>query len=114
MDNELKQYLEGRCKAIDQRFETVDRRFDVAENQSGNHFDTISGRFETTEARFRNMLDGRLDALEERMKDHTTTVMRDSETRILSAFHGWARSMEIRVSGVVATVTGFDERLALI
>jgi hypothetical protein len=36
-----------------------------------------------------------------------------AETNLLSAFHGWARDMEIRVRGVSGMATGFDERLAL-
>jgi len=35
------------------------------------------------------------------------------ETSLLAAFYGWARPMEIRVSGMTKTVMGFDERLAL-
>ena len=36
------------------------------------------------------------------------------ETRLLSAFHGWARAMEIKVRGMSTITTGFDERLSLI
>jgi hypothetical protein len=36
------------------------------------------------------------------------------ETRLLSAFHGWARSMEIKVRGVSTITGGFDERLSLV
>ena len=36
------------------------------------------------------------------------------ETRLLSAFHGWARAMEIKVRGTSTITTGFDERLSLI
>ena len=35
------------------------------------------------------------------------------ETRLLSAFHGWARAMEIKVRGMSTITTGFDERLSL-
>lgn len=35
------------------------------------------------------------------------------ETRLLSAFHGWARTMEIRVRTTSSSVAGFEERLAL-
>ena len=36
------------------------------------------------------------------------------ETRLLSAFHGWARAMEIKVRGMSTITTGFDERLSLL
>ena len=34
------------------------------------------------------------------------------ETNLLTAFHGWARSMEIRVRGISGVTAGFDERRA--
>jgi hypothetical protein len=128
MDNDLKQYLEERFGAIDRRFEAIDQRFDAVDrrfevmdrrfdaqvNLVENRFDTISGRFGTMEARFKHMLDGRLDALEQRLKDHVAEATHNTETRILAAFHGWARGMELRVSGMIAAVTGFEERLGLI
>jgi hypothetical protein len=36
------------------------------------------------------------------------------ETRLLSAFHGGARAMEIKVRGVSTITGGFDERLSLV
>ena len=36
------------------------------------------------------------------------------ETRLLSAFHGWARAMEIKVWGMSTIASGFDKRLSLI
>ncbi len=36
-----------------------------------------------------------------------------AETNLFRAFHGWARSMEIRVRGVSGVAAGFEERLAL-
>ena len=33
-----------------------------------------------------------------------------TETNLLSAFHGWARTMEIRQRGTSVSVAGFDER----
>ena len=38
---------------------------------------------------------------------------KQTETKLLSAFHGWARSMEIRVRDSSSITMGFDERLAL-
>ena len=36
------------------------------------------------------------------------------ETRLLTAFHGWARPVEIRLRSASTSVQGFDERLALL
>ena len=50
-----------------------------------------------------------LAALESRL----TERIERTETKLLAAFHGWARSMEIRVRNTAVTVSGFDERLSL-
>jgi hypothetical protein len=54
-----------------------------------------------------------LEAMEGRINAHVDTRVEKVETNLLTAFHGWARSMEIRVRGVSTMATGFDERLAL-
>jgi hypothetical protein len=51
-----------------------------------------------------------LQAMEQRID----TRIENSETNLLTAFHGWARAMEIRVRGVSGIATGVDERLALV
>jgi hypothetical protein len=47
------------------------------------------------------------------LKSHVDDRCEKVETNLLAAFHGWARSMEIRVRGVSGVTMGFDERLAL-
>jgi hypothetical protein len=61
------------------------------------------------EERLGTRLDGRVEGLEGRVNARIEKV----ETNLLTAFHGWARAMEIRVRGVSGVTTGFDERLAL-
>jgi hypothetical protein len=55
-----------------------------------------------------------LEAMEARLMTHIDGRIEKSETNLLTAFHGWARAMEIRVRGVSTMATGFDERLALV
>jgi len=50
-------------------------------------------------------LEKRLSEMEKRLNERTEKV----ETNLLTAFHGWARSMEIRVRGVSGVTMGFDE-----
>ena len=59
-------------------------------------------------------LDARLDASEQRILDAIRAGNQEIETKVLTAFHGWARSHEIRVRGAVTLVSGFDERLSLL
>jgi hypothetical protein len=46
---------------------------------------------------------------EAKMREHTEHV----ETKLLRAFHGWARTMEVRVRAGGQMVSSMDERLAL-
>ena len=57
-------------------------------------------------------IDERFAAVDERFKAVEERIER-TETNLLTGFHGWARPMEVRVSGVVTMVLGFEERLAL-
>jgi hypothetical protein len=54
-----------------------------------------------------------LQNVAEELKKYIDQRSEKVETNLLSAFHGWARSMEIRVRNSGSMVTGFDERLAL-
>jgi hypothetical protein len=48
--------------------------------------------------------DGRLDATEQRLRDHTTEMVRESETRLLQAFYSFTESNDRRhVQGEAAT-----------
>ena len=47
-------------------------------------------------------------------EERTTEQMRDTETKLLRAFHGWARPAEIRIRDQATLAHGFDERLALL
>jgi hypothetical protein len=59
------------------------------------------------------MMDSELKQYLIEMEERFTERIEKVETNLLTAFHGWARSMEIRVRGVSGTTAGFDERLAL-
>jgi hypothetical protein len=68
------------------------------------------------EARMVIILKGQADELKgqaDELKSHVDDRCEKVETNLLAAFHGWARSMEIRVRGVSGVTMGFDERLAL-
>ncbi len=44
--------------------------------------------------------------------DRATEQIHDAETRILTAFHGWASPMEQRMRGTLSFVATFEERVA--
>ncbi|MEP6716725.1 MAG: hypothetical protein ABJC09_14230 [Terriglobia bacterium] len=84
MDEELRQYL-GRI---------YDRLEDLH-----TQVDRIEG--------LQKQVDGKFDAA----RTQTSADIEKSETNLLRAFHGWARSMDIRVRGVSGLASGFEERL---
>ena len=51
------------------------------------------------------------EAMETRLREHVSKECEKVETKLLTAFHGWARPAEIKVRGAAQTVAGFDERL---
>lgn len=52
--------------------------------------------------------------LEERLKAFVREQDEKFETKLLTAFHGWARTMEVRVRGTTTLVVGMEERMALL
>ena len=52
----------------------------------------------------------RFEALEERMAER----IESTETKLLTAFHDWARTHEVRSRGLSSLVIGFEERLTII
>ena len=66
-----------------------------------SNFARIDERFESVDKRFEE-LEARLEARIEK-----------TETNLLTAFHGWARPMELRVGNMTTIVMGFEERITL-
>ncbi len=59
---------------------------------------------------FAEHVDGRMATLKEELEQR----IEKSETSLLTAFHQWARTHELRSRAVTTAVIGFDERLALL
>lgn len=57
-----------------------------------------------------NRLQTRIDAAEARMEERIEAT----ETKLLTAFHNWAQTFEVRARGTSAAVREFDEPLGLI
>src|SRR5438105_12223086 len=98
MDLEIKKYLDGKFEALDgkldRKFEEIDRKFEAIDRK----FEAIDRKFEE--------IDRKLDELSTEIRDRTEKV----ETNLLTAFHNWARGIEIRLR----TLPGFDERLGIL
>ena len=69
-----------------------------------SNFARIDERFEEVDKRFERV-DKRFEELEARIEK--------TETNLLTAFHGWARPMELRVGNMTTIVMGFEERITL-
>jgi len=65
----------------------------------------LRGLADQLERRFGQM-DQRFEHIEQRIER--------AETTLLTEFHKWARTHEVRSRGVSAAVVGFDERLSII
>ena len=87
---ELKGNLDRRFDSLDQRFESLDQRFE-----------SLDQRFE-----------GRMDAQEERLKDFLREAIRDSETRLLQAFYGYAQSADKHMAQLDSESSQLSSRVA--
>jgi chromosome segregation ATPase len=138
MDAELKQYLDANfatiraeLSAINTRFDAVDAKFagiDAKFAAIDVKFAAIDAKFaaidaelagikaqiKELEARIMERMDGRIDAVEERMKDYVKETVRDMETTVISEFHKWGRTSDMRTRQAI-TDTGFlgDRLLAI-
>src|ERR1700722_17004988 len=70
----------------------------------------LGARIDGAEARLRTYVDG----VEGRLKTYIEERSETTKTKLLSAFHNWAQTFEVRARGTSAAVREFDERLGLI
>ena len=96
MDPELQQALaqfEGRLTA----------RIDGVESRLNARIDAVESH-----------LNARSDAVDTGLRTYIEERIEATETKLLSAFHNWAQTFEVRARGTSAAVREFDERLGLI
>ena len=65
-------------------------------------------------AQFEGRLNARIDGVETRLRSHIEERSEATETKLLTAFHNWAQTFEVRARGTSAAVREFDERLGMI
>ncbi len=52
--------------------------------------------------------------LESRIYQHVDERLEHTETKLLTAFHNWAQTYEVRARGTSAAVREFEERLGMV
>ena len=70
----------------------------------------LTARIDGVETRLKTYIEERSEALRTYVEERSETT----ETKLLSAFHNWAQTFEVRARGTSAAVREFDERLGLI
>jgi DNA anti-recombination protein RmuC len=107
MDAELKQTLtdmETRIsRHVDERLESFSRHVDERLESFSRHVDE---RLET----FSRHVDERLES----SSRHFEERLENTETKLLTAFHNWAQTYEVRARGTVTLVHEFAERLGFV
>jgi hypothetical protein len=107
MDEDLKQYLDGKFALIDGKFAAIDGKFAAIDGK----FAAIDGKFVESEGRIMERVDGRIDAVEERMKDFVRLSIRDLETKIITEFHKWGRTSDMRTRQAITDTGLLGERM---
>jgi hypothetical protein len=95
MDQELKSYL--------------DLKFAESRVEMNAKFAAVDEKFAAVDEKFA--------AVDRKLTDMNTDLRAEIEkveTNLLRAFHGWSRPMEIRMRAISGTVSGVDERIALV
>jgi hypothetical protein len=93
MNEDLKQYLDEKFEAIDGKFAAIDEKFVLFE---GRIMDRVGGR---------------IDAVEERMKDFVRQSSQDLETKIITEFHKWGRTSDMRTRQAITDTGLLGERM---
>jgi membrane-bound lytic murein transglycosylase MltF len=96
MDAELKQALADMETRISRH---VDERFDTFSHH-------VDERLES----FSRHVDDRLESF----SHHFEERLENTETKLLTAFHNWAQTYEVRARGTVTVVREFEERLGFV
>jgi chaperonin cofactor prefoldin len=107
VDSELHQALaqfEGR----------LNLRIDALENHLNTRIDSVESRLNARIDGVESRLNARIDSVETGLRTYIEERIEATETKLLSAFHNWAQTFEVRARGTSAAVREFDERLGLI
>jgi hypothetical protein len=107
VDTELQQALaqfEGRLNA---RIDGVETRLRTYIEERG---EALRAHVDEQNEVLRTHVDERSDALKAYVDERGETT----ETKLLTAFHNWAQTFEVRARGTSAAVREFDERLGMI
>jgi predicted component of type VI protein secretion system len=100
VDSELQQALAQFESRLNTRIDGVESR--------------LNARIDHAVAQLEDRLNGRIDSVETRLRTYIEERIETTETKLLSAFHNWAQTFEVRARGTSAAVREFDERLGLI
>ena len=100
MDPELQQALAQFESRLNTRIDGVESR--------------LNARIDHAVAQLEDRLNGRIDSVETRLRTYIEERIEATETKLLSAFHNWAQTFEVRARGTSAAVREFDERLGLV
>jgi hypothetical protein len=99
MDTELKQYLDGKFREVEARFQAMDTRFTAMDT-----------RFAAMDASLTAM-DARFTALDASLREHVSIECEKVETKLLTEFHKWGRTSEMRTRQAITDVGLLGERV---
>ena len=65
-------------------------------------------------AQLEGRLTARIDAVESHLRTYIDERVESTETKLLTSFHTWAQTYEVRARGTSSAVREFEERLGMI
>jgi len=121
MENRFYQHVDARLTTTEMKLNDLDERLQATEHRFSEQLQVTEHRFseqlQATERRFSERLQvtehwfsEQLQANELKFSDR----LEGMETKLLTAFHDWARTYEVRARGTGTAVRELDERLGIV
>jgi hypothetical protein len=93
MDEDLKKYLDAKFQVLDAKFQAIE----ASQVQ--------------LERNIMERVGGRIDAVEERLKAFVAQADHDLETKIITEFHKWGRTADMRTRQAITDTGILGERM---
>jgi hypothetical protein len=100
MDEELKLYLDTKFTTIDAGFTTIEAELT-----------SIRASVTELEGNIMERVGGRIDAVEVRLKEFIAQADHDIETKIITEFHTWGRTSDMRTRQAITDTGLLGERM---
>jgi hypothetical protein len=110
MENRFYQHVDARLTTTETKLNDLDQRLQATERRFGERLQATESRVGERLQATEHWFSEQLQANELKFSDR----LEGMETKLLTAFHDWARTYEVRARGTSTAVRELDERLGMV